>query len=566
MAFWKTKSGKMADASRWKRPGAYFDAKVADSKVEFIEKSCRHMEGELAGQHIKLERWEREIVRGVFGWLRESDGLRLFREVYIEIPKKNGKSTFGSCLALCILYTDGEPGAQISSAAAETEQAGIIFNLAKFMVEEESELKEVSETFRRSIIYKNSRYVVLSADAETKEGKNSHAVLFDELHVQPNRNLYDSLKTGMAARRQPLMIMFTTAGFDRNSICWEKHQRALASMDFPDSDPSFLGVIFAADPEDDWTSQKIWRKANPNLGVSVKLDFLAAECAEAQRVPAYENTFKRLHLNLWTEQETRWMPVALWDKCGEQARASIADFKGRRCFGGLDLSSTDDMTSLALVFPPEKPFIFDLTNLKAEDLREFRDAFDVLMFYWIPEENLEKRVKRDHVPYDGWRDRFLEATPGNIIDYRYIVAALDKCREEYDLAHVTCDPWGHRYISNELADNHGFTLDKDEAENYHKPLFSLCKGSYDYWTPLLNAVVVLVKQNLIAHGNNPILRWNVSNFAVKEGSFGGFIPAEKKKQREKIDGFISFCMALDLAIKNPVGVGSIYESRGILAV
>ena len=564
--FWGTKSGKVKEASKWKRPGAYFDRKIADTKVEFIESACRHVKGELAGQLIKLAPWEREIVRGIFGWIR-LDGTRLFREVYIEVPKKNGKSTFGAALADTILLTDGEPGAEIYSVAAETEQANIIFGVAKDMIRQDPELAEVTEIFRRSIIYKTSSYHVLSADADTKEGKNSHAVLFDELHVQPNRSLYDNLKTGMASRRQPLMIMLTTAGFDRLSICWEKHQKAVGIMEGTVDDPTFLGIIFAADPEDDWTSVKTWKKANPNYGISVKESFIKELCEEAQRSPASENTFKRKHLNIWTEQETRWLQMSIWDK-GNAIPFNPAALKGRRCYGGLDLSDSNDLTAFVLVFPPDR-IAFKINpevNGDSVDRIDYAaldaEPFYVLPFFWIPEENLRERVKRDHVPYYLWLNQgLITATPGNSIDHRYVALALGQARLDYDLRGVIFDPWGSRKITGDLVDDYGFTLDVDEGKRYQKPWLLIAPQTYQFWTPPLNDLVNFLQAGKIAHGGNPVLRWNASNAVVEEGKFGG-IRLTKKKSREKIDGMAALGMGFEAAIWNAnESTGSVYDSR-----
>lgn len=564
--FWRTKTGKVKEASKWKRPGAYFDKAKADRAVEFIETACRHVKGELAGQLFALEGWQRQVVRGMFGWMRDN-GTRLYREVYIEIPRKNGKSSMGAALALYLLFADGEPGGEIYSAAADTDQAAIVFGVAKGMVEQDADLDSVSESFRRSIVYKSNSYHVLSADAPTKHGKNSSGILFDELHAQPNRELYDVLKTSTGSRRQPLLIMFTTAGFDRNSICWEVHEYAEKVIDGTVNDPAFLPIIYAAEEGDDWTSEKTWKKANPNYGVSIKADYLKAECEKAKVTPAYENTFKRLHLNIWTEQETRWLQMSIWDK-GNALPFNAAALKGRRCYGGLDLSDSNDLTAFVLVFPPDriafkaKPEIdgdsvdrIDYAALDAE-------PFYVLPFFWIPEDNLRERVKRDHVPYDLWRDQgLITATPGNSIDHRYVALTLGQARLDYDLRGVIFDPWGSRKITGDLVDDYGFTLDVDEGKRYQKPWLLIAPQTYQFWTPPLNDLVNFLQASKIAHGGNPVLRWNASNAVVEEGKFGG-IRLTKKKSREKIDGMAALGMGFEAAIRNANEIrGSVYDQR-----
>jgi phage terminase large subunit-like protein len=569
--FWQRKDGKIKNASQWRRAGAEFNKAKAERACDFVETCCRHVKGELAGQLFKIEGWQREIVRGIFGWARPN-GTRLYREVYIEVPRKNGKSSMGAALALYLLFADGEQGAEIYSAAADTDQAAIVFGVAKGMVEQDPDLSSVSESFRRTIVYKSNAYNVLSADAPTKHGKNSHGILFDELHAQPNRELYDVLKTSTGSRRSPLLIMFTTAGFDRNSVCWEVHDYALRVIEGTVDDPAFLPIIFAADEKDDWTSEKTWKKANPNFNVSIKGDYLAAECEKAKVTPAYENTFKRLHLNIWTEQETRWMPMDLWDACGKTPLAPLEEFRGKRCFGGLDLSSTEDLSALALVFPPDRMPLYGIDENKIKPnerdfsyLQEMSQAIRVLMMFWIPEDNIHERSIAHHVDYQTWRRQgLIEATPGSQIDYRYIIASLDHAKNIYDLKGVLCDPWGHRYISGELQDNHGFTVDGDEWKKgfMRKPYFGLFPQNYNTYTPALSALMTLVKGGLLSHGNNPILRWHASNFAVKEGAFGGYVPMEKKKNRNKYDGISALIFGVDLAIRyaNQPG-GSVYDGR-----
>jgi len=536
--FWQTKNGKVKDAAKWQRPGAHFEKAKADRAVEFIETCCRHVKGELAGQLFKIEGWQREIVRGMFGWIRDN-GTRLYREVYIEVPRKNGKSSLGAALALYLLFADGEQGGEIYSAAADTDQAAIVFGVAKGMVEQDPDLDSVSESFRRSIVYKSNSYHVLSADAPTKHGKNSSGILFDELHAQPNRELYDVLKTSTGSRHQPLMIMFTTAGFDRNSICWEVHEYAQKVIDGTVNDSAFLPIIYAADEGDDWTAPKTWKKANPNFGVSIKEDYLRAECEKAKVTPAYENTFKRLHLNIWTQQETRWLQMAEWDACA--APVIYDELRGRRCYAGLDLASTTDIAALVLVFPGEPHFI--------------------LPFFWIPEDSLHDRVVRDRVPYDVWqRQGLVEATPGNSIDYRYIMLRLGRCRIDFDLKALAFDRWGSQQIVSNLCDEFGFTIDEKEAKNSRKPMLWQFGQGFARMSAPTKELLNYILARKIAHGGNPVLRWMANNVVVKTDSAGNLKP-DKGKSTEKIDGIVALIMALDLAIRNANDKASIYAER-----
>jgi len=542
MAFWQTKSGKVLDAARWKRSGAHFDRAKADRAVEFIETCCRHVKGELAGQLFKLENWQAQVTRGIFGWLRPN-GSRLYREVYIEIPRKNGKSSWGAALGLYLLFADGEAGAEVYSVAADTDQAAIVFGIAKGMIEQDEDLTAASEQFRRSINYKSNYYHVLSADAPTKHGKNSHGILFDELHAQPNRELFDVMKTSTGARRQPLLIMFTTAGYDRNSICWEQHEYAQKVIDGTVDNPGFLPIIYGADQSADWTSPKTWRRANPNYGVSIREDYLKAECEKAKVTPAYENTFKRLHLNIWTEQETRWLQMTEWDACG--AQFDLNALKGRRCYGGLDLATTTDLAALALVFPP----ILE------------GDPYYILPFFWIPEENLRDRVVKDRVPYDAWQNQgYLEATPGNLIDYRWIMLRIGRCRVDYDLKMVAFDRWGSQKIVTDLCDELGFVADEKQAKLLHKPLLVQFGQGFASMNSPTKELLNLILARKIAHGGNPVLRWMANNVVVKQDPAGNIKP-DKSKSIERIDGIVATIMALDLAVRNGNQGGSIYNER-----
>jgi len=541
LEFWRNKDGTVKDASKWKRPGATFQPDKAERKVQFIEGGCRHVKGECAGQPLILEWWIKQIIRGMFGWIKPN-GTRLFREVYIEVPRKNAKSTYGGALANSLLFADDEPGAEIYSAAADTDQANIVHSIAKGMVEQEPELSEVAECFRRSIVYKDRSYHVLSADAPTKHGKNSHGVLFDELHAQPNRELYDVLKTSTGARRQPLFIMFTTAGFDRNSICWEVHEYAKKVIDGTVNDPAFLPVIYAADELDDWTDPKVWKKANPNYDVSIKADYLAAECERAKSTPAYENTFRRLHLNQWTQQDVRWMPMAEWDQCDMPVNREL--LKGRRCYAGLDLASTTDIAALVLVFPGE--------------------PFEVIPYFWIPEENIRDRVIKDRVPYDAWINQGLvEATPGNLIDYRWIMLQIGKCRVDFDLKMLAFDRWGSQKIVTDLCDEIGFTMDEKEATRSGKPILHQFGQGFASMSAPSKDLLDMILGRKIAHGGNPVLRWMANNVVAKIDPAGNIKP-DKGKSTEKIDGVVALIMALDLAIRNANQTGgSIYDERDV---
>ena len=326
----------------------YFDEKEAERAVAFIETMIRHCKGDLSGKLLKLEDWQKDdIIKPLFGTKHKETGLRRYRTCYVEIPRKNGKSTLGAAIALYILFADSERGAEVFSCAGDRNQAGIIFNIAKSMVEMSPELFKRGKLYRNSIINpsKGNTYKVLSSDAKLQHGHNAHAVLFDELHTQPSRELWDTMLTSTGARSQPLIMAITTAGSSKTdgNICWEIHDYACKIKDKIIEDDSFLPIIYAADEDDDITSEEVWMKANPNYGKSIKKEYMIAEAKRATEVVSYENSFKRLHLNIWTSAVTAWISDSKWME--NYYDFNLEDLKFEKCWGGLDLASTRDLSS-----------------------------------------------------------------------------------------------------------------------------------------------------------------------------------------------------------------------------
>jgi len=514
----------------------WFDERAAQVVVNFFEKLLVHVKGEWAGQKFILQEWQREqIIKPLFGW-KTADGRRQYRTAYIEVPRKNGKSSLAAGIALYLLFADGESGAEVYCAAADREQAHIVFDLAKQMTESSPQLVRLAEIFKRSIVLQStmSTYRVLSADAFTKHGLNAHGVVVDELHAQPSRDLVDVLITSTGARRQPLVVFITTAGFDRESICWEYHEYARQVREGIIEDPTFFSFVAAADPEDDWLTPEVWKKANPGYGVTVKEDYLKNEARRAENVPAYQNTFRRLHLNQWTQQETRWMPMEKWDACGEPFDVSLLE--GSACYGGLDLASSSDIASLVLDFP-------------AESGEEERHAW--LAYFWIPLENMLERARKDRVPYDAWaRDGLIRTTEGNVIDYGYILRDIEELGEKFNIKEIAFDRWGAFQVSQQL-EALGFVM-----VGFGQGFASMSAPTKD--------LLRLVMDRKLAHGGNPVLRWMADNVMVSMDPAGNLKP-NKQKSREKIDGIVAGIMALDRAVRHESG-GSVYDERGILTI
>lgn len=509
-------------------PDCWFDSKLADKAIAFFPECLRHIEGAMAGKPFVLEPWERAYVANLFGWQREgTDGrpVRRYRESLLYVPRKNGKTPLAAGIGLYVLFCDGEAGQQNYIAAGEREQAGQLFRQAKGMVEQEPELASRCRVYggnasagqSRSIVRGDNSFLrVIAADAEGQHGGNTHMAIIDELHTQPNRDLVDVLTTSMASanRRQPLFIQITTADFDRPSICNEKYDYATKVRDGIIKDPSFLPAVYEASREDDWRSPAVWRKANPNLGVSVSLEYLERECKRAQETPAYENTFRRLHLNQRTEQDVRAIPMDRWDVCGGD-KFDADDLDGLECWGGLDLASTTDLSALVLVFP-------------------HREGYRVLPRFWVPREWARLRSRRDRVPYEQWiAEGLITATDGDVIDYDVIRRDINALRDRYNVREIAADRWNATQIITQLQG--------DGVE-----VFGFGQGFASMTAPT-KELLKLVVAGQLSHGGNPVLRWMASNTATETDAAGNLKPS-KKKSTERIDGMVALVMALGRAM------------------
>lgn len=517
---------------------SHYDKDAADYAVMFIESLC-HTKGTWAGKPFELIDWQEQIIRDLFGVLKPN-GYRQFNTAYIEIPKKQGKSELAAAVALLLLCGDGEERAEVYGCAADRNQAKIVFDVAVDMVRFcpalSKRVKILESQKKITYLPTNSSYQVLSADVANKHGLNTHGVIFDELHTQPNRKLFDVMLQGSGdARMQPLYFLITTAGNDTNSICYEVHQKAIDIAEGRKVDPTFYSVIYGAAEDEDWTDPKVWKKANPSLGITVGIDKVKAACESAQQNPGEENAFRQLRLNQWVKQSVRWMPMDKWDACAFPV--SEDDLEGRICYGGLDLSSTTDITAFVLVFPP----------------LDEEDKYYILPYFWIPEETLDLRVRRDHVPYDLWeRQGTLMTTEGNVVHYGYIEKFIERLGEKFNIREIAFDRWGAVQMVQNL-EGMGFTV------------VPFGQGFKDM-SPPTKELMKLVLEEKIAHGGHPVLRWMMDNIFIRTDPAGN-IKADKEKSTEKIDGAIATIMGLDRAIRcgNDTGA-SVYDSRGLLFI
>lgn len=516
--------------------GSHYDKSSADYAVAFIQELC-HTKGTWAGKKFQLLDWQEQIIRDIFGTVKQN-GYRQFNTAYIEIPKKNGKSELAAAVALLLLCGDGEQRAEIYGCAADRNQAKIVYDVAADMVRFcpalEKRVKILESAKKLIYLPTNSTYQVLSADVANKHGFNTHGVIFDELHTQPNRKLYDVMVQGSGdARMQPLYFLITTAGNNTESICYEVHQKALDIMSGRKIDPTFYPVIYGAGTDEDWTDPKVWKKANPSLGETIGLDKVQAACDSAKQNPGEENSFRQLRLNQWVKQSVRWMPMDKWDACAFPVNPE--ELEGRVCYGGLDLSSTTDLTSFCLVFPPEDEY----------------EPYYILPYFWLPEDTLPLRVNRDHVPYDLWeRQGFIQTTEGNVVHYGFIEKFIEKLGEVYNIREIAFDRWGAVQMVQNL-EGMGFTV------------VPMGQG-FASMSPPTKELMKLTLEKKLAHGGHPVLRWNMDNIFIRTDPAGN-IKADKAKSTEKIDGAIACIMALDRAIRCGNDTSeSVYDTRGLL--
>jgi len=528
------KNTKAFTPTRFMQPTSHYVEAKADYAIAFIE-NLRHTKGEWHNKPFVLLDWQKDIISNIFGVVKE-DGNRQFNTAYVEIAKKQGKTELGAAIALFMLVADDEYGAEIYSCAADRAQASLIYMVAVDMIglcpALQKRLKIVASQKRIVFPEKNSFYQVLSSEAFSKHGINPHAVLYDELHVANREMARVMLQGASDARRQPLNFLITTAGNDIHSIGFEIHQKAVDILEGRKTDKTFYPTIYAASETDDWTKPKTWRKANPSMGITVAEDKLAIACDNARQNPAEENSFKQLRLCIWVKQSIRWMPMEAWDKC-----AFPVDFerlKGRECYAGLDLSSTTDITAFVLVFPPND-----------EDA-----LYQVVPFFWIPKVNMDKRVLRDHVPYDTWEQQgFIKTTEGNVVHYGFIETFIEQLGVNYNIREIAFDRWGAVQMSQNL-EGLGFTV------------VPFGQGFKDM-SPSTKELMRLTMDEKIAHGGNPALRWMMDNIYVRTDPAGNIKP-DKEKSTERIDGAVALIMALDRALRHKDDGGSIYDKRGLL--
>ena len=521
--------------SQFMLPTSHYDKKKADRAVTFIENLC-HTKGKWAGTPFWLLPWQEQLIRDIFGIVKP-DGNRQFRTAFVEICKKVGKSELAAAVALYLLYADNEPSAEVYGAAADRQQASIVFDVAKQMVEMSPALMKRSKLMgatKRIVNYSNAGYYqVLSAEVGGKHGFSVSGLVFDEIHTQPNRQLYDVLTKGSSdARQNPLHFIITTAGNDRHSIAYELHTKAVDILEGRRVDPTFYPVVYGLKDDEDWEDEENWYKVNPSLGYTVDIERLRDAYREAKQNPADEVTFKWLRCNKWVSSTVAWIPDAIYMRGNESIEA--ASLEGRDCYAGLDLSSTGDITALVLIFPP----------------RDEDEKYVLLPYFWIPEETIPRRVKANSVPYDIWEKQgYIMSTKGNVIHYDFIEKFIIDLSEKYHILEIAVDRWNATQMIQNL-EGEGFTI-----VPFGQGFSSMSAPTKEFYR--------LLMEGRIIHGGNPVLRWMAGNVVIDTDPAGN-IKVTKAKSKEKIDGIVAAIMALDRAVRHEGESGSVYDTRGLL--
>lgn len=513
----------------------YFDEAAADRVVAFVERHIKHIKGEKGGQPFLLEPFQKKIVRDLFGWKYRETNLRRFRTAYICLPRKNGKSTLISAIALYMLCADGEPSAECYVAAGDRQQAGIIFDVASSMVRSDSQLNNNLKVFKSSVIHEksNSAFKAISAEASSKFGYNASFVCMDEFFVQKDAQLWDALTTSVGARRQPLTIAITTAGYNRESICFKTEEYGRKVSEGVIEDSSFYYVKFACPIDIEWDSEEALRLANPALesGV-VKLDYLKREQEKAVKMPSYENTFRMLHLNQWMSSASKWLSDVQWMECNFE-EVTLDQFKGQRVWCGLDLASVRDVSCLVL-------------------LAEIDEKLVCLPYFWTPKETAFVRSRRDGVDYIGWeKEGLMELTEGDVTDYNYIKERIKEIAEVVNIQEIAYDRWNSSQLVIDLV-NDGL------------PMIPFGQGFASMSAPTKELEKIVLAKEL-NHGGNKVLRWMCSNLAMKTDPAGN-IKMDKAKSSEKIDGMIALVMALGSYMNGNTTEENPYDDRGFVFI
>lgn len=514
--------------------GFWFDKEAGDYVVRWIEKYCRHHLAEWAGRRLLLEEWQKENLRQIYGWKRP-DGTRRFRKAWWETPRKQGKTQIAGANGLFLFTGDSEPGAEVYTTATKKEQALICHHAARGMAQQSPELKQIIQIPKAkhanlTCDALGSKMQALASDYGSLDGLNPHGDIRDEVHAWTDHELAGVLNTAMGSRRQPLTLEVTTAGtYDAEGVGWQHHNYAVELLEGAFEDDRQFVYIAAIDEDDDPWDPKTWAKANPNLGISLKPDFIAEQAAEAQRSPIAANDFLRLHCNRWTSQVDRWLNIERWNECTKPL--DLPAMATLPCYGGLDLSKTTDLTA------------FVLTVILSDGEVAFIPTF------WLPESKLEEeKTKKGQRRYRDWVDHgFIKVTPGDVVDYSFVRKDINEQGKRFKIREIGFDPYNATQLATELMSD-GFSM--VEVRQGPPSLSEACK--------FFEARIL---ERKIRHGGHPVLAWCVGN-AVARSDANGNIAPDKKRAKDKIDGVSAAVTALTRhVVAKPVDQGG-YLSRG----
>jgi len=519
----------------------YYDDAVADRAVAVAE-MLRQFEGEWFNQPLELSDWEEwDIIRPIFGWLRKDNNLRRYRTAYVEVARGNGKSTIAALVAVILTAADREPSAQVYSAATKEEQARIVWDYARKMVELSPELREEFRVHRNALVNDTlwSSYKPIGRDSKTQDGFSVHGGVVDEYHAHKDSGMFDVLSSGRRSRRQPLLFIITTAGFGLETPCKKESDFAKRLLEGSLQNDQYFAFIATVDDPEKWQDPDEWIKANPNWGISVNVDQFMAEFQEALQLPSKQNGFKTKRLNIWCEQASRWLTREAWLKCGGPVdRYALA---GRRCFAGLDLGISRDITSLILAFMDEK----DQGDKEANILPKV----NLLGFHWVPEGMLWVKKQTDNVDYPTWADQgWIQTTPGDTTRYDYVRKKLNELAREFEIAEIAVDKAHAHQLMTQLADDDLTVVDHSQ---------SMAAMTYPCKT-----FEELVIQGRLGHGDDPVLAWMADNVAVIKGA-DDKMKVAKDKSANRVDGITAAVMAVGRLMLSPEPVNNVYESRGI---
>jgi len=486
-----------------KRTDIYFDEDDADFAIRFIEFLPQSI-GEFAGKPLKLEEWQKFIIGSLFGW-KKKNGIRRFRTGYVEIPRKNGKTTLAAAIALLGLVADNEDGAQVYFAATKKDQARICFTECCNMVKQ-SELYGELQVYTNAITYGMSVAKPLSSDDDTMSGLNTHMAIIDELHEHKTAGVVDIITTSIGSRRQPLIFEITTAGKNKKTVCYEHHLLTEQILEGSKKDDSWFGIIFTIDTDDDWNDPQTWEKANPNMGVSKKHEYMNDQYTKASNMVSYVNTFLQLDLNVWTDSHSRWIEDSLW-----MNRIADPDLTGANCFGGLDLAATRDFSALVLCF-------------------DVNGVLHFKRYFWIPEYTYEqRRMNATSSELLEWRNSgHMRVTAGNALNITAVLEDIKALHKQYDIKCIGFD----RYKAETLAS----LLFEEEIEvvEFGQGYASMSEPTKDLEKAYLNAE--------LTHDGNPVQRWMFGNVLIISDAAEN-IKIDKSKSMEKVDGAVAEVMA-----------------------